>query len=69
MTEEPREVQSDPEVIEGDDSMLRQPASPLDPYTPETHPRPGEGRAWKTMRLAWIPIAIVVGLIIYAAVR
>jgi hypothetical protein len=69
MSDEPRRVQSDPEVEEGDDEFLRQPASPVDPYTPETHPRPGEGRAWATMRLAWIPIAVVVALIIYAAVR
>jgi hypothetical protein len=69
MPDEPREVQSDPEVLEGDDSMLRQPASPVDPYTPETHPRPGEGRAWQTMRLAWIPILIVIALIVWAAVR
>jgi hypothetical protein len=66
---EPREVEHEPQVLEGDDSMLRQPASPIDPYTPETHPRPGEGRAWKTMRLAWIPILIVIALVIWAAVR
>jgi hypothetical protein len=67
--EEPREVQHDPEVLEGDDEFLRQPASPIDPYTPETHPRPGERRAWATMRYAWIPILIVIAIIIYAAVR
>ena len=69
MNEEPREVQHDPEVLEGDDQFLRQPASPVDPYTPEPHDRPGEDRAWKTMRLAWIPILIVIGLVIWAAVR
>jgi hypothetical protein len=69
MSDEPREVQSNPEVLEGDDEFLTQPASPTDPYTPETHPRPGERRAWATMRLALIPIAIVIALIIYAAVR
>jgi hypothetical protein len=69
MNEEPREVQREPEVLEGDDSVLRQPASPVDPYTPETHPRPGEGRAWQIMRFAWIPILVVVALIVWAAVR
>ena len=69
MSEEPREVQHDPEVLEGDDQFLRQPASPIDPYTPETHPRPGERRAWTTMRFAWIPILIVIALVIWAAVR
>jgi hypothetical protein len=49
--------------------VLRQPASPIDPYTPETHARPGEGRAWATMRFAWIPILVAIGLIIWAAVR
>ena len=36
-----REVQHDPLVIEGEDEAPRQPASPLDPYTPE--PGPGRG--------------------------
>jgi hypothetical protein len=69
MNEEPREVQHDPQVLEGEDSVLRQPASPVDPYTPETHARPGERTAWNTMRLAWIPILIVVAIVIWALVR
>jgi hypothetical protein len=66
---EPREVEHEPQVLEGDDEVLRQPASPIDPYTPETHARPGERRAWLVMRLAWIPILVVVALIIWAALR
>jgi hypothetical protein len=66
---EPREVEHEPQVLEGDDKVLRQPASPIDPYTPETHPRPGERRAFAVMRFAWIPILIVVALVIFAAVR
>ena len=66
---EPREVEHEPQVLEGDDEVLRQPASPLDPYTPETHARPGERRAWTVKRIAWIPILVVVALIIWAAVR
>ena len=69
MNEEPREVQHEPQVLEGEDDVPRQPASPVDPYTPETHARPGEQRAWATMRLAWIPILIAVGIIVWAAVR
>jgi hypothetical protein len=70
MTEqEPREVQHDPQVLEGDDSIPRQPASPVDPYTPETHARPAEEKARNAMRLAWIPILIVVAIVIWAAVR
>jgi hypothetical protein len=69
VNEEPREVEHEPQVLEGDDEFLRQPASPIDPYTPEPHVRPGERRAWAAMRFAWIPILIVVGLVIWAAVR
>jgi hypothetical protein len=67
MTE--REVQHDPQVLEGEDELPRQPAPPLDPYTPEPSPRPGERRAWATMRLALIPIAIVVAILLYAGLR
>jgi hypothetical protein len=69
MGEEPREVQHDPQVLEGEDNVPHQPASPVDPYTPETHARPGEHRAWNVMRFAWIPILIAIGIVIWAAVR
>jgi hypothetical protein len=64
MTE--REIQHDPQVLEGDDELPRQPASPLDPYTPEPGPGPGESRAFGVMRLAWIVLAIVVAIVLYA---
>ncbi len=67
MTE--REVQHDPQVLEGEDESPRQPAPPLDPYTPEPGPGPGEQRAFRVMRLAFIAIAIVVAVVIYAAIR
>ncbi|MBA3347348.1 MAG: hypothetical protein H0T13_02190 [Actinobacteria bacterium] len=67
MTE--REVQHDPQVLEGDDESPRQPAPPLDPYTPEPGPGPGERRAFAVMRLAWIPVAIVVAIVVFAALR
>jgi hypothetical protein len=67
MTE--REVQHDPQVLEGEDELPRQPAPPLDPFTPEPGPRPGERRAWSVMRLSWIPVAIVVAVVLYAALR
>jgi hypothetical protein len=69
MDEQPREVQHEPQVLEGEDDVPRQPASPIDPYTPETHARPGERRAWAAMRFAWIPILVAVGLIIWAIAR
>ena len=69
MDEEPREIQHDPQVLEGEDISPHQPASPVDPYTPETHARPGERKAWNVMRLAWIPILIAIAIVIWAALR
>jgi hypothetical protein len=67
MTE--REVQHDPQVLEGEDEFPREPAPPLDPYTPEPGPRAGERRAFRVMRLSWIVIAILVAIVVYAALR
>lgn len=67
MTE--REVQHDPQVLEGEDELPRQPAPPLDPYTPEPGPTPGEGRAFGVMRLAWIAIAVTVAVVLLALFR
>lgn len=68
MTEE-REVQHDPQVLAGDDDSPRQPAPPLDPYTPEPGPGPGEQKAFNVMRLAWIPLLIAVAIVVYAALK
>jgi hypothetical protein len=67
MTE--REVQHDPQVLEGEDELPRQPAPTTDPYTPEPGPGSGETRAFRVMRLSLIPIAIVIAIVVYAAVR
>jgi hypothetical protein len=56
-------------VVEGVDDFPVEPAPPLDPYTPDTGPGPGEERAYRVLRLAWIPIAIAVLLIVIALVR
>ena len=64
-----REVQHDPQVLEGDDELPRQPAPPLDPFTPEPGPRVGERRAFRVLALAFVALAIVVAIIIWAAVR
>ena len=64
-----RQVQNDPVVLEGDDELPRQPAPPLDPYTPEPGPRPGEKRAFQVMRLAVIALLIVGAIIVWAAIR
>ena len=69
MTDKERLVQPEPEVLEGEDELPRQPASQRDPFVPEPAPRPGERRAWRTMRLALIAVAIAVAIVIYAALR
>ncbi|MEP6976788.1 MAG: hypothetical protein ABI948_01910 [Thermoleophilia bacterium] len=68
MTDE-REIQHEPQVLEGDDDVPRQPAPPLDPYTPEPGPRAGEERAFSVMRLAWIPVLIAIAIVVWAALR
>jgi hypothetical protein len=67
--DEAAEVQHEPQVLQGDDDSPRQPAPPLDPYTPEPGPRSGDRRAFRAMRLAFIVIAIVVAVVLYAAIR
>jgi hypothetical protein len=56
-------------VVEGEDEYPVEPAPPLDPYTPDTGPGPGEEQAYRVLRLAWIPIAIAVLLILIALLR
>ena len=62
-------VDTEPEVIEGEDEIPRQPAPPIDPYTPEPGPGPGEERAFNILRWAWVPLAIVALIILIALVR
>ena len=70
MTDDSREVQHEPEVLEGEDDVPRMPASPVDPFTPELHARAGEQRAFGVLRLAWIPVLIVVvAIVIWAVTR
>jgi hypothetical protein len=63
-----REVQQEPTVLEGEDELPRQPSPPLDPYTPEPGPRPGERKAFATLWLAIAAVAIVIAIIVLAAV-
>ena len=63
------EVQREPQVLAGDDELPRQPAPPLDPFTPEPGPRPGERRAFRVLRLAAVPVLIVVAIVVIAALR
>ena len=67
--EEEREVQHEPQVLEGEDELPRQPTSRRDPFVPEPTARPGEQWEWRVMRLAWIPLLVVVAIVLYAALR
>ena len=62
-------VEPETPVVTGDDDIPRQPAPPLDPFTPEPGPRPGEQRAFRVMRLAWIAVGLVIGILVYLALR
>jgi hypothetical protein len=63
-------VQPEPgEVIAGEDDLPRQPAPPLDPYTPEPAARPSTVRAWGVMRIAWIPVLVGFAIVVFALVR
>ncbi len=64
-----REVQRDPQVLEGEDELPRQPSPPLDPYTPEPGPRAGERRAFRLLRWAFVPVAVAVAFVVWAALR
>ncbi len=44
------------------------PAPPEDPYTPEPGPRAGERRAFRSLWVAWLALAIVVAVVIWALV-
>ena len=61
---EEREIQHDPQVLEGDDDLPRQPTSHRDPFVPEPGPRPGERRAFRVMLWSLFPIAIVVVIVL-----
>jgi len=67
--DEERQVQPEPQVLEGDDELPRQPASTRDPYVPEPRARPGERREWRAMRLALIPLLVVVAIVLVALLR
>jgi hypothetical protein len=64
-----RQIQPHPQVLEGDDELPRQPSSDRDPYVPEPRARPGERREWRAMRLALIPLFIVIAIVLLALLR
>jgi hypothetical protein len=66
MTERP--VQDEPVVLEGEDEVPHKPAPPIEPYTPEPGPRPGDRRAFRTLRLAWLLILVFAAVIVVWAI-
>lgn len=44
----------------------QEPHPPTDPYTPEPGPTRGERRAFRVLPLAWIGVAVLAGIILYA---
>jgi hypothetical protein len=64
-----RKIQDDPVVLEGDDELPREPAPPLDPYTPEPGPGPGERRPFLVLSATVIVLTVVLALAIWVAVR
>jgi hypothetical protein len=67
--DEEREVQHEPQVLEGEDDIPRQPTPQRDPFIPEPGPRPGERKAFRILPLALIAVGIAVLIVIVAAVR
>ena len=66
---EERPIQRDPVVLEGEDELPREPAPPIDPYTPEPGPRPGERRPFLILSATVIALIVVVTLVLWAAIR
>jgi hypothetical protein len=66
-----REVEHEPQVLQGEDDIPRQPTSQRDPFIPEPGPRPGEQKAFRVLPLALIAIAIAIAvlIVIVAALR
>jgi hypothetical protein len=64
-----RQIQPQPQVLEGDDELPRQPTSRRDPYIPEPRARPGERREWRAMRLALLPLLVVIAIVLLALLR
>lgn len=69
MTMSEREVEHEPQVIEGEDELPRQPSLERDPFVPEPGPRLGERRAFLVLRWAWLPLVVAIGVVVWAVLR
>jgi hypothetical protein len=67
MTE--RELQHEPQALEGEDELPRRPAPTADPYTPEPGPGRSERRAFRGLQLSWLPFAVLLAILVYSALR
>jgi hypothetical protein len=68
VTENDRE-RSASESFEGEEELLGGPPPSRDPYTPEPGPGPGEQRAFKILRWAFVPLLIVVVVVLIGLFR
>jgi hypothetical protein len=57
------------ESFEGEEELLGGLPPSHDPYTPEPGPRPGEQRAFRILRWAWVPLLIVAFVILIGLFR
>ena len=64
-----REVQHDPQVLEGEDEVPRQPLRRPIPTRPSPVRVRGDRRAFRVLPWAWLVVAIVVALVIWALFR
>jgi hypothetical protein len=61
-----RQDPDEPQILEGEDELPRQPMRVGDPYTPEPGPTPAERRAFRLLPLVWIAVFVLAGIILYA---
>ena len=52
--------------MERERDVTTPPPPPEDPYTPEPGPRPGDRRAFRMLWWAWLALAIVVAVVLWA---
>ena len=63
-----REVQDEPQVLEGEDELPRRPTPAHDSYTLEP-PTPAERRVFRLLPLVWIAVFVLAGIILYLVFR
>ncbi len=72
MSDHERLVQRDPEVVEGMDAGPHRPADvddPVEGHDPGLSPVVPTARGRRVLLWAWIPVAVVIGLVLWAALR